>query len=320
MKIVCAITMGDPAGIGPEITLNALKNPSVAKLANFIIVGDAYSLARHCEFRRRRTKQSFIEIIDLNNISQKNFAFGKVRAEYGRASMEYLDVALELIRTHKAGCLVTAPINKEAVSLAGYKAIGHTEYIANFFNVRNAVMMLFNRKIRVSLVTDHIPLRNVPRNLNQEKILAVIKNTNGGLKAYFSIKKPRLGCCGLNPHASDNGVLGDEEKRIISPALKKAKMAGINIDFVSPADTIFIPSKKNFYDAIICMYHDQGLIPLKMSGLDSAVNITLGLPFIRTSPGHGTAFNISGKNSANPSAMIQAIKSAILCAKNLKKD
>lgn len=301
--------MGDPSGIGPEVISKALKIKEVLKLADFIVIGDAWVLE----------KNKKLVIIDLRNVSRKRFEFGKIKPAYGRASVQYLDKAIELLKDKKIDCLVTAPVNKKAINLAGYDFSGQTEYIANAFGVKDAVMMLVNKKLKVALVTRHIPLKDVAQCLSREKIGRTIFNTALGLKSFFAIGNPHISVCGLNPHASDNGVIGDEEKRLITPAIEKVRGRGVIADGPFPADTLFEKATNKKYDCVVCMYHDQGLIPLKLTGFLDAVNITLGLPFVRTSPGHGTAFDIAGKNRAHPSSFIEAVKAAIQCTKNLKK-
>ena len=306
--------MGDPSGIGPEIIAKALRCKRVKSLADFTVIGDAWVFSRPSAISNQ---QSAIKFINSNNVPRENFEFGKVRTEYGRAAWEYLEKALVLIKAKKADCLVTCPVNKEALKLAGCDYRGHTEYIAEYFRAKDAVMMLFNRKFRVSLVTRHIPLKDVSRSLSRERIFKTISVTANGLSSLFGIYHPKIAVCGLNPHASDNGAIGEEEKHIIIPAIKKAKDQGILASGPYPADTLF--SKAGEFDCMLAMYHDQGLIPLKLAGFKEAVNVTLGLPFVRTSPAHGTAFNIAGKNAASAESLIQAIKTAIQCAQNLRK-
>ena len=313
-KLRCLITMGDPSGIGCEVIVKVLSSKQVQGLADWTVIGDAWVFGRN---QKSKIKNQKFKIIDLKNVPRNNFEFGKVRAEYGRASWEYLEKALELIKAKKADCLVTCPINKEALKLAGYDFRGHTEYIAEYFRVKDVVMMLFNRKLRVSLVTQHIPLKDVSGSLSKEKIFNVISVTAKGLARLFGINCPKIAVCGLNPHASDNGTIGEEEKRSIIPAIKKAKDKGISVSGPHPADTLFLKAEE--FSCVIAMYHDQGLIPLKLTGFKDAVNITLGLPFVRTSPAHGTAFDIAGKNAASAGSLIQALKTALQCAQNLRK-
>lgn len=306
--------MGDPSGIGPEVILRALNYPGISKLAEYVVIGDRRVLEKlpggSCQLPA-------LTVIDLKNVPRKKFAFGKVRPEYGKASVQYLDKAIELLKDKKIDCLVTGPVNKKSVNLSGYNFSGQTEYIAKPFAAKSAVMMLLNKKLRVSLVTSHMPLKNAVKSLNAEIITGTILNTASGLKSFFSVKNPRIAVCAVNPHASDNGIMGDEEARLIAPAIARARSKGIICEGPYPADTLFTKAINGEYDCVICMYHDQGLIPLKLTGFQDAVNITLGLPFARTSPGHGTAFDIAGRGVANPRSLIEAVKTAVNCARNL---
>ncbi len=304
------ITMGDPSGVGPAIIAKAL--PELKGLAEFVVIGDEWVFGQ----------SSDIDFLDLANVKRKNFSFGKIKAEYGRASMEYLDKAMELIKAGRIDCLVTAPISKEAINLAGFKYGGHTEYFAKKCNAANTVMMLLNRKLSFCLITRHIALKDVPRALDKQKIYENILTAYNGLRELFGIRRPRICVCGLNPHASDNGIIGREETECISPAvIKVRKKLRAVIDGPLPADSAIYKASLGQYDCVIAMYHDQALIPLKLSGMDSGVNLTLGLPFVRTSPLHGTAFDIAGNpRLINPGAFIEAVKVALKCASKLKKD
>ena len=312
-KIKLGITSGDPAGIGPQVVAKALHNPSVNELADFFVIGDSWVLDKF-NFPKTRCK-----IIDLNNVKRKNFTFGKTRADYGRASLDYIDESLKMIRDKKIDCLVTAPVSKEAINSAGLKFAGHTEYLAYQTDTDNFVMMLVNKYLRASLVTRHIALKEVCLKLNKDAVYKTIMLTYEGLKTWFKIKKPRLIVCGANPHASDGGIIGLDEKTNINPAINKARTTIDSIIGPLPADTAFQRMIKGNFDCAICMYHDQALIPLKVTDSPSGVNITLGLPFVRTSPLHGTAFDIAGSNSADPRSMIEAIRLALFCTRNYKK-
>lgn len=314
MLLRCGITLGDPSGIGPEIIAKALNKREVLRLADFIVIGDAWVLKKSQVTSRK--SQGFT-VIDIKNVSGKGFRFGKLSPEYGRASVQYLDKAIELLKDKKIDCLVTAPVNKKSINLSGYEFSGQTEYIAKPFKIKGAVMMLLNKKLKVSLVTRHIPLKKVVKSLSAEIITMTILNTASGLRSFFAIKNPRIAVCAVNPHAPDNGVMGDEEARLIAPAIARARSRGIICGGPYSADTLFAKAINGEYDCVICMYHDQGLIPLKLTGFQDSVNITLGLPFVRTSPGHGTAFDIAGRGLANPDSFIEAVKTAIRCAKNL---
>lgn len=322
--------MGDPSGIGPQILAKALSKPSIANLAEFVVIGDRWVLDKFNppspRFRRvvRRNfsedgQNSNIKIVDLNNVPHKNFSFGKISKEYGRASIEYINKAIELIKNKEIDCLITLPISKEAINLAGFKWAGHSEYLAYKTKRKDIVMMLANRFIGVSLVTRHIPLEKVASYLDKHKIYKTIIITYQALKKWFGIKEPRIAVCGLNPHASDGGLIGDQERQIIIPAINMAKRTIKHIDGPLPSDTVFLKAKDKIYNSVIAMYHDQALIALKVLDFDSGINITLGLTFVRTSPLHGTAFDIAKTNLAKPNSLIEAIKTAIVCTQNLKR-
>jgi 4-hydroxythreonine-4-phosphate dehydrogenase len=317
-KVKVGLTMGDPAGIGPAITIKAIQK--LKGLADFVIIGDKWVFNK---IPNPKSQIPNCKFIDLNNVPYKNFKFGEVKAEYGRASVEYLDKALELIKNKKIDCLVTCPVSKKAINLAGFKGFsGHTDYLASATKTKHFVMMLLNKRLKISLVTRHISLKDVPGQLNKDKIYKTIILTYKSLKELFGIKNPRIIVCGLNPHASDNGVMGKEENRIIKPTLirLKRKTKGICIDGPQPADIAILKAAQKEYDCVIAMYHDQALIPLKISGGYTGVNLTLGLGFVRTSPLHGTAFDIAPKfNLANPASLIEAIRLAIRCTLNQKK-
>lgn len=315
LQIKIGITFGDPSGIGPSIIAKALT--SIGGLAQFVIIGDKWVFAQAGagSFSNLRN----IKFVDLNNVTHQKFKFGKISAEYGRASIEYLDKALELLVRDQIDCLVTCPISKKAINLAGYRYRGHTEYLAQKTGSRNLGMMLLNQDLRFVLVTRHIAIKEVPKSLTKNRIFSLAILAQESLKKLFLIKNPRIAVCALNPHASDNGLISDEESKIILPAIKKLRTKIRHIQGPLPADVAIAKAKNQEYDCVIAMYHDQALIPLKMLGSDTGVNLTLGLNFIRTSPLHGTAFDIAGTNLANPNALIAAIKLAARCTANLKK-
>ena len=235
--------------------------------------------------------------------------------------MEYLEKALELIKAREIDCLVTCPISKEAVNLAGFNWPGHTEYLARYSQSNDFIMMLLNKQLKITLVTRHIPLKSVWLQLNKDKIYKAISLTYKSLKEIFLIKNPRIVVCGLNPHASDNGLIGKEENGIIKPVLRNLRRKIRYLDGPLSADVAISKANRKEYDCVVAMYHDQALIPLKMDGDSPGVNITLGLDFIRTSPLHGTAFDIAKDHTlANPLSLIEAIKLAIRCTSNLRKD
>jgi 4-hydroxythreonine-4-phosphate dehydrogenase len=307
--------MGDPSGIGPAITLGAVNK--LKGLADVIVIGDAWVLAKA---QSSKLKAQSCRLIDLNNVNRKKFNFGEIKAEYGRASIEYLDKAIELLDSDKADCLVTCPISKEAINKAGFLYSGHTEYLADCTGIKEPVMMLLNEDLKFSLVTRHVPLKEVSSQLSRDKIQRVVLATYHALERLFGIEEPRMVVCGLNPHASDNGVIGREEVRLVRPAIEALRKKIKNLDGPISADVAIARARAKIYDAVIAMYHDQALIPLKMLGGHTGVNLTLGLRFVRTSPLHGTAFDIAqNPKLANPDSLIQAIKLAVKCALNLKK-
>ena len=315
---VIAITMGDPAGIGAEIILKALEKREIFKYCIPIIVGDKDFLKKTAKAIKFPFHILKANIIDLKNIP-KNITIGRPTRVSGKASVEYIKSSVNLAKAKKADAIVTAPINKEAIHMAGYKYPGHTEMLAELTDTKDYTMMLesppppFEKGgkggLRVVLVTTHTAIKNVSRLISRKKILKAIKLTNSSLKSWGFLN-PRIGVSALNPHGGEGGIFGDEDIKIIIPAINDARSEGIDVKGPFPADTLFTPSKRANFDAIVVMYHDQGLIPIKMSAFGKAVNITLGLPFVRTSVDHGTAYDITGKGLADPSSLIEAVKMA----------
>lgn len=282
-----AITLGDPLGIGSEIVSKALKDPHLKKKANWVLLGTPYS----------------------QKISP---------LQAGKASHQALSQAVALLKADKVQAVVTAPVSKTHLNKAGFKFPGQTEFLADAF-VCKPTMMLAGPRLRVVLTTIHIPLREVVSHITPAKVFEKILTTHAALKKDFGIKRPRIALCGINPHAGENGLFGDEEKKLLKPAIAKAKRLGMQIFGPLPADTIFHEAAKGHFDAVIAHYHDQGLGPLKTLHFDEGVNITLGLPIIRTSPDHGCAFDIAGKNKANPASMKAAMEMAIQIIQNRTK-
>jgi 4-hydroxythreonine-4-phosphate dehydrogenase len=309
------ITMGDPSGVGPEICAGAAR--TLGRRFSLRIIGDKRVWDKAAPLGRKHPGD--VDFFDLGNVDPKRFRFGQVKAEYGRASIEYLDTALEMLQSRVIDCLVTCPISKEAINLAGFPYSGHTEYFARKTKAKDVVMMLLNRDLKFSLVTRHIPLKDVASRINKDNIAKTITITQENLRGLFGIKDPRLVVCGINPHGSDNGLIGDQENRVIRPALQALRKKFPLIDGPMGADVAIHQAKEGKYDCVIAMYHDQALIPLKLLGDGSGVNITLGLGFVRTSPLHGTAFDIAGKGLASSSSLITAIKLASQCTINQKK-
>ncbi|MDD5043948.1 MAG: 4-hydroxythreonine-4-phosphate dehydrogenase PdxA [Candidatus Omnitrophica bacterium] len=311
-KIRVGITMGDPSGIGPEIISKALRSGNISGSADFTIIGDGKIFAKFILPQRKN-----IKFIDLDNVPGRNFCFGKIKPSYGKAALEYVREAVGLFKNKQIDCLVTCPISKEAVRLAGLRVTGHTEFLADLCSVKDPLMMLVNKYLKFTLVTRHIAIKEVPAALDKARIHQTILSTQSALKEFFKISRPHIVGLALNPHASDGGLLGKEELKVIAPAMNRAR-AKVNIDGPLPADSAVLKLLEKKYDCGLAMYHDQALIPLKLTDAGSGVNLTWGLPFVRTSPLHGTAFDIAGKNKADPSSLVWAIKLAIQCAANLK--
>jgi len=303
------ITAGDPSGIGPEIILKSLTQSSVWKKIIPIVVGDREVFRKTAKVLKITIPRA-CNFVDIKNVTRANFRFGRMRAGFGAAAVQYIVAGVALVKILKGASLVTAPISKAAINSAGFKFTGCTELLSCLTKSKNVTMMLVGDWLRVSLVTRHVPLRDVPKQLTREKIIRTAENTYHALETNFKIRKPHIAVSAVNPHAGESGLLGREEGTIIAPAVKylRKKIKGVSGPY--PADTLFYKARKGAFDAVVCMYHDQALIPLKMAAFEKGVNLTLGLPFIRTSPDHGTGFDIAGKGKADPSSMIEAIKLA----------
>jgi 4-hydroxythreonine-4-phosphate dehydrogenase len=302
------ITMGDPNGIGPEVVLKALSCAEVQSICSPVVFGNSGVLNRAKEMVGM---DSTYELKECGKFSSADLDPGTVSAESGRASLDCIESAVRDVIENKIDCIVTAPISKEAIHRAGSKYPGHTEMLAGLSGCREVAMMFEGDKFKVVLVTIHNALKQVSELLNEEKIYNVISLANSSLVKYFGIIKPKIVVCGLNPHAGESGAFGKEEIDVILPAIDKAKEKGMEIEGPLPADTLFYHAAAGRWDLVVSMYHDQGLIPFKMINFEKGVNVTLGLPFIRTSPDHGTAFDIAWKGTANPTSMIEAIKVAV---------
>ena len=301
------ITIGDVNGVGPEVALKAIAKYRWAADVRFVLIGPE-NIVREQAAAMRIPVSRRIEFMETD--VSCNWAPGKVRVNASR-------VAEQAIRKAVTGCLsgeldgmVTAPICKEGFNKAGIDVPGHTEFLAQLTKAKRYGMMLMGGGLRVMLVTRHIPISNVPAALTKKNICEAIELTGQALK-LFGLKSGRIGVCGLNPHAGDGGVIGREEIELINPAIRATRKKGFKVSDAVPADTIFYQALGGQYDAVVAMYHDQGLGPLKMIGFDEGINVTLGLPIIRTSPDHGTAFGIAGKGVASAGSMKSAISLAI---------
>lgn len=296
------LTMGDPAGIGPEVLLRSLSPlPSAAEIS---VIGDRawlFSLARRLHLRI----PSRIRWVDVP-LSARVIP-GRVQPAAGRAAYAYLEEAVRRLRAGEADALVTAPVSKEAIVRAGISWRGHTEYLAARFKAKTTMMFVSGR-FRASLVTTHWAIRELPARLKKSEVVRVLRQTRQALIRDFKIRRPRIGLSALNPHGGEGGLFGAEEKRILRPAVRAV---GSGVEGPFPADVLIQAAAAGRYDAVVCVYHDQALIPLKLIGWERAVNVTLGLPFVRTSPVHGTAFDIAGRGQADPSSMRAAVELAL---------
>jgi len=314
-----AVTMGDPAGIGPEICLHLLKDASLAEICIPIVFGDAGVLQRVAE----KLKIPFLApvvlnprvakgpgVLDLRAIDAAAVISGRVDARCGDAAYRYVIAAIDAGLAGSIDAVATGPLNKEAMHAAGHKYPGHTEIFSERMKAARSCMMLTSPEVTCSFVTVHVGYHEVPRLLSVRRILDVIELTADAMQRIRG-RPPRLAVCGLNPHAGENGLFGQgEEEKFIRPAIAAARAQGLEIEGPLPPDTAFLPRRRQTTDAFICMYHDQGHIPLKALAFDSAINTTLGLPVIRTSVDHGTAFDIAWQGRANPSSLGEAVRLA----------
>lgn len=332
MKLIdkpLAVTMGDPSGIGPEIIIKAIAK--LANSANCIVIGDPLVFKAAVELVQTKLKFNFItepqeavfENNTINLLASSHLdelpPIGEVDANSGLCAYNAIIKAIELANARTISAIVTAPINKEALFKAGINFPGHTEILAQFGGVDNVAMMLTNDEIRTVLVTVHCSLSDAIKHADFEAQIRAINFAYEGGRS-FGLQNPRIAVTGLNPHAGEGGLFGDQEKNIIIPAIKKAQEMGVNVTGPWPGDTVFMQARKGAFDVVVAQYHDQGLIPVKYLGIENGVNITLGLPFIRTSPDHGTAFDIAGKGTACAESFELSIKKAIELTANKCED
>jgi 4-hydroxythreonine-4-phosphate dehydrogenase len=311
-KPVIALTMGDPAGVGPELCLRMLADPEVLACSSPVIFGDVRLLQRVAT----ATGLPFPKNASLHDIpcdGMDSAQPGQLSPACGTAAYRCIEAAIHEAMSGLVKAIVTAPLNKESLHLAGVPYPGHTEMLAHLTGAKRTCMMLSSEKITTSLVTTHTSLASVPGKLSTTAILDTIHLTAETMRRLRR-HEPRLVVCALNPHAGEHGLFGDEEARLIEPAVAQARQSGLSIEGPLPPDTAFLPDRLANTTAHICMYHDQGLIPFKMLAFETGVNITLGLPITRTSPDHGTAFDIAWTGKANPTSMRQAVLYAVKLA------
>jgi 4-hydroxythreonine-4-phosphate dehydrogenase len=325
---IIGITMGDAAGIGPEIIDKALSKKEIYAISRPIVIGDASVLRDALKVAKVQVRiqpvdntssakfeHGTIEVIDLKNIRLSELKMGKVQAMAGKAAFEYVKKAVEMALKGEIDAIVTAPLNKEAMNLAGYDYAGHTEILADLTKTKNYAMMLVAGKLVVVHVTTHVSMLQACALVRKERVLNTIKLTYEVL-LKLGVQNPKIAVAGLNAHAGESGMFGDEEIKEISPAIEAAKKSGINVIGPMPPDTVFLRASKGEYDGVVAMYHDQGHIPVKMLGFESGVNVTIGLPIIRTSVDHGTAYGRAGLRlgTGDPTSLEEAIKLAVQMA------
>ena len=325
-----AITMGDPSGVGPELCLKLLEDPKTLNLCQPVIFGSAEilelaanelnlnspkSILSYESWQSLGTVDSKVQLIDIKNMNSNELMKGQVSVKSGQASLEYLEKAIDATISKKFDGLTTCPINKASINKAGCEYPGHTEILAEKTGSNEYCMMQYSKEITASFVTCHVGLKEAFSLINQDRVLMVIKLTAKALELINDSKSDKILVCGLNPHSGESGLFGEEEEEnLIAPAIEKALSMGYNVSGPIVPDTAFIPNRRKTTGAYICMYHDQGHIPLKALAFDKAVNVTLGLPIVRTSVDHGTAFDISWEGTANVSSLIEATKlAAKLC-------
>lgn len=338
MKPILAITMGDPAGIGPEIVVRSLSRKETYEKCRPIVTGDAGVMKEAVRLlgldlevnavdkvEDAKFQYGVIDVLDLKCVDLSSFRFGEVQSQCGNAAFLSIRKAIDLALANEVDGTVTAPLNKEALNLAGHHYDGHTEIYATFTGTKKYAMMLADENIRVIHVSTHVPLRKACDLVKTERVIEVAELIYDACR-QLGIENPLIGIAGLNPHSSENGMFGFEEKEEIIPAIEELRSRGFNVDGPVPPDSIFAKAKCGKYDACVAMYHDQGHIPLKMCAFNwnketgkmeaaSGVNITLGLPIIRVSVDHGTAFDVAGKGIASDDAMMMSIDYATRMAK-----
>ncbi|MQG17712.1 MAG: 4-hydroxythreonine-4-phosphate dehydrogenase PdxA [SAR202 cluster bacterium] len=323
-KPYVGLTMGDPCGIGPEVVIKALIHSKIYEWCNPVIIGNAASLREtvkmldidmainhisETDIEMSRVSPNAASVIDIGNLNYEDVTIGEINPGCGKAAMEWVSHAGRLAMSGAIGGIATAPLNKEAASLAGYEAIGHMELLQELTGSKTVATMLIAKNLRVVHLTTHRSLRVACDYVKKDRILDYLRITDQNFKKW-GFENPRIGVAALNPHGSDGGLLGDEENDEILPAVTQAKSEGMTVEGPIPADIIFHQAINDQYDAVLCMYHDQGHIPVKVYGFEESITANLGLPFVRTSVDHGTAFDIAGKGIADPLSMIEAIKLA----------
>lgn len=326
-----AITMGCPAGIGPEIILKCFADKDCLQGIEAVIVGDTRVLKKcgsqlaipHPEIIPWQpgapVPDQGIPVAEISALQDKDICWGKPNRQTGTAMATYIKTGVQLVNQGIVDGITTCPISKIQLNAAGYDFPGHTEMLGSLTNTTGFVMMMAGKKLRITLVTIHCALKDVPSLLTTDAIYSLILTTNSSLKTDFSIDPPRLAVAGLNPHGGEDSLFGEEENTIILPAIENARQKGIDVTGPFPPDTVFYKAAEGEFDAVICMYHDQGLIPFKLLHFEDGVNVTLGLPIVRTSVDHGTAYDIAGQGRANYQSLAEAVHLAAKICDNRNK-
>jgi 4-hydroxythreonine-4-phosphate dehydrogenase len=316
--------MGDPAGIGPEIIVKALAQHSIWRVCQPLVVGSLPIMKRtaaalkipielmtvsghEASGEMKRFKRGTLPIFDPFESALKRIRQGEPSVISGEAAVQCIKTAVEWARMGCVRGMVTAPINKKAIHLAGHAYPGHTEMLGSLTGAKEVGMMILGGPLKILFATTHVAIRDLSHSITKTRVTRAIRLAHQGLRKFFDIRHPRIGVAGLNPHAGEAGLFGQEETRVIAPAVKQARASRIRCSGPYPADTLFGKAMRGEYDGIVAMYHDQGLVALKTVAFGHCVNLTVGLPFIRTSVDHGTAYDIVGKGKADPSSLIEAI-------------
>lgn len=322
-----AITMGCPVGIGPEILVKFFSQSGIFPEYYPVILGDINVLQRCANELKVNIVflpwqpgtpilKGQVPVLELSRLLAHDLIWGHPTIATGKAMVSYIEKAVSLILDGSFSAMVTCPISKASLNRAGYNFPGHTEMLAALTRSTDYVMMMAGSRLRVTLATIHCSLASVPSRLNKETLTSLIQTTDTALRQDFGISAPRIAVAALNPHAGETGLFGKEEEDIILPAIESMQAVGIQVQGPFPPDTVFLKAASGMYDAVICMYHDQGLIPFKLLHFKDGVNVTLGLPIVRTSVDHGTAYDIAGKGVADPTSLAAAVELAALIARN----
>lgn len=329
-KAKIAITIGDFNSVGPEVVLKSIADEKVRELCSVFLIG-SYPVF---QFYNRRFRLNVgltqinsldewsdrtVNVIDVYDATKRDVRIGTPSKLAARCAAHAIEQGVDMCLIGFTTALVTAPVSKESLNLVGYRYPGQTEMLASLTGSEHVMMMLLSQRMRVGLVTTHLPISRVAKSITTDKIVEKIGILNRSLKEDFCVKRPTVAVLALDPHAGDGGVIGKEDDMIVKPAIQLAQKEHINVQGPFPADSFFGSYRRKTYDAVLAMYHDQGLIPLKMSSFGKGVNFSAGLKIIRTSPDHGTAYDIAGKGIANPESMKEAIKLAVRLAKNKRK-